>query len=91
MTDIEPIAVEVAYATPEKQMIIPVLVDPGTTAYDAVLKSKICKEFSEINLAEASFGIFGQALGSKGLAKAEEHILKEGDRVEIYRPLLSKV
>ena len=32
-------------------------------------------------------GIFGQALGTKGLGSAEHHVLREGDRVEIYRPL----
>ncbi|WP_370981033.1 RnfH family protein [Agaribacterium sp. ZY112] len=89
MTDIEPIAVEVAYATPEKQLIIAVMVEPGTTAYDAALKSKVCEEFPEIDLESAKFGLFGQALGSKGLAAAREYVLQEGDRIEIYRPLIA--
>lgn len=89
MTDIEPISVEVAYALPEKQRIINVLVEPGTTAYDAVLKSNITNEFPSLDLEQASFGIFGQALGTKGLAPAKEYVLHEGDRVEIYRPLIA--
>lgn len=89
MTDIEPISVEVAYALPEKQRIINVLVEPGTTAYDAVLKSNITNEFSGLDIEQASFGIFGQALGTKGLAPAKEYVLHEGDRVEIYRPLIA--
>ena len=89
MTDIEPILVEVAYALPQKQKIIEVLVEPGTTAFDAVLKSKMTDFFPELNLEAAKMGIFGQALGTKGLAAAKEHVLHPGDRVEIYRPLLA--
>lgn len=89
MADIEPISVEVAYALPEKQRIINVLVEPGTTAYDAVLKSNITNEFPSLDIEQASFGIFGQALGTKGLAPAKEYVLHEGDRVEIYRSLIA--
>ena len=33
-------------------------------------------------------GIFGQALGSKGLSPARQYVLQPRDRVEIYRPLI---
>ncbi len=89
MTDIEPILVEVAYALPDKQKIIEVLVEPGTTAYDAVIKSKIADMFADIELDSVKMGIFGQALGSKGQGKPKEHVLHAGDRVEIYRPLIA--
>ncbi|GLS26850.1 RnfH family protein [Marinibactrum halimedae] len=89
MSDIEMITVEVAYALPDKQRIISLLVDPGTTALQAVERSGIEKEFPGIDLATAKMGIFGQALGTKGLKTAKEHILHHGDRVEIYRPLIS--
>jgi len=87
MTDIESIAVEVAFALPEKQKIVNVLVEPGTTAFDAVLKSKITDFFPGLDISTAKMGIFGQVLGTKGLAEPKAHVLKEGDRVEIYRPL----
>ena len=87
MTDIESIAVEVAFALPEKQKIVNVLVEPGTTAFDAVLKSKITDFFPGLDISTAKMGIFGQVLGTKGLAEPKVHVLKEGDRVEIYRPL----
>ncbi|TQV74526.1 RnfH family protein [Exilibacterium tricleocarpae] len=87
MSDIEMIAVEVAYALPDKQKIIALLVEPGTTAYQAAQRSGIVKEFPDLDLESAKMGIFGQALGTKGLKPAREHALQEGDRVEIYRPL----
>ncbi|WNO08239.1 RnfH family protein [Teredinibacter sp. KSP-S5-2] len=89
MSDIEPILVEVAYALPEKQKIIELLVEPGTTALMAVRQSKITDFFPELDIENAKMGIFGQALGTKGLKPAKDHILQAGDRVEIYRPLTS--
>ncbi len=89
MTDIEPITVEVAYARPDKQKIVSILVEPGTTAILAVEKSQITKHFPEIDIAAAKLGLFGQALGTKGLKPAAEYIMQPGDRIEIYRPLIS--
>lgn len=88
MTDLEPIRVEVAYALPEKQKIINVLVAPGTTAYVAVCKSKIADYFPGLDIDNAKLGIFGQTLGTKGLKGPHEHVLSENERIEIYRPLI---
>lgn len=87
MTDIETIEVEVAYALPHQQKLIALLVEPGTTAYQAAERSGITQYFPELNLADAPMGLFGQAFGTKGLAPAHDYILHAGDRVEIYRPL----
>lgn len=89
MADFDLITVEVAYALPHEQKIIELLVEPGTTALAAVERSGIVKAFPEIDLSSAKMGIFGQALGTKGLGLPHEHILHPGDRVEIYRPLIS--
>lgn len=89
MTDIETITVEVAYALPDKQKIIELLVEPGTTAHQAALRSGITEYFPGLDLETAPMGLFGQALGTKGLAKAQQYILQAGDRVEIYRGLIS--
>ncbi|MCK9505194.1 MAG: RnfH family protein [Porticoccaceae bacterium] len=83
------IAVEVAYALPEKQQIIKLKVARGTSAYDAVAQSGIVGQFPNINLAEVAMGIFSQPLGSKGMPAAKDYILEPGDRVELYRPLLA--
>ena len=77
------INVEVAYALPHKQKIFRLAVDAGTTMLDAVKLSGVTTEFPDLNLDEAKFGIFGKAVRS-----ADTEVLREGDRVEIYRPLL---
>ncbi|MGH1371374.1 MAG: RnfH family protein [Cellvibrionaceae bacterium] len=87
MSDIEMITVEVAYALAHKQKIVELLVEPGTTALQAAERSGLDKDFPDIDYATAKMGLFGQALGTKGLKKAHEHELQPGDRVEIYRPL----
>lgn len=89
MADLDLITVEVAYALPDKQKIIEVLVEPGTTAFQAAERSGITKVFPDIDLESAKMGIFGQALGAKGLKPPREHELQSGDRVEIYRALRS--
>ena len=89
MADFDLITVEVAYALPHKQKILSLLVAPGTTALQAVERSGIEKHFPDIEIANAKMGIFGQSLGAKGLDTAASHVLHEGDRVEIYRPLIS--
>jgi putative ubiquitin-RnfH superfamily antitoxin RatB of RatAB toxin-antitoxin module len=76
------IAVEVAYALPERQRIVAVKVPAGTTAFAAAERSGIAALFEGLDLATARMGIFGKAIGDP-----RTHVLAEGDRVEIYRPL----
>lgn len=83
------IKVEVAYATPEKQKIVEVLVDEGTSAQLAVDQSGIEKHFPGVDMVAAPKGIFGNALGARGMPEAADYILKEGERVEVYRPLIA--
>ncbi len=89
MPDIEPITVEVAYGLADKQKLIELLVPTGTTALQAAKQSGIQSFFPELELDDAAMGIFGQTLGVKGLAPKESYILQPGERVEIYRPLIS--
>jgi uncharacterized protein len=83
------IKVEVAYATPDKQKILTLMVEPGTTAEETVGLSGIDQHFPGIDMISAPKGIFGNALGSRGMPEANEYVMKEGDRVEIYRPLIA--
>lgn len=76
------INVEVAYALPEKQIIRAVNVDAGTTAGAAIVQSGIMMDFPELELEDAKIGIFGKVT-------AMTTVLSEGDRVEIYRPLIA--
>ena len=88
-TLLETIAVEVAYALPDKQKIITLQVAPGTTARQAVCASNIVGEFPEIDVDAAILGVFSHTLGTKGMPSAEEYVLKPMDRVEVYRPLIA--
>ncbi len=63
-------------------MILPVEAQQGITATEAVERSGILQEFTDIDLGKSRLGIFGK------VAKADA-VLKEGDRVEIYRPLIA--
>lgn len=75
------INVEVAYATVAEQVIIPVQVIERTTVGEAIELSKILSRFPEIDLSNNKVGIFSQ------VCKLDT-VLKQNDRVEIYRPLL---
>ena len=77
----ETIEVEVAYARPERQLILKVEVPAGTTAIEAARLSGIEEQFPEIRLGTDRLGVFGK------LCK-NDRVLNSGDRVEIYRPLL---
>lgn len=76
------ITVEVAYALPNNQLIIPLQVAPETTAEQAINASRILQKFPEIDLSVNKIGLFGK------LSKLETP-LRHLDRVEIYRPLIA--
>ena len=82
MNDQSKITIEVAYARADKQVILPVHVMPGATAQQAIEQSGILHKFPEIDLSKNKIGIFGK------LGKMDA-VLKAGDRVEIYRPLIA--
>jgi len=75
------IKVEVAYALPDEQTIIPLSVPEGTTAHTAIDLSGLLVTYPSIDLTLQKIGIFGRLI-------TLETRLEEGDRVEIYRPLL---
>jgi putative ubiquitin-RnfH superfamily antitoxin RatB of RatAB toxin-antitoxin module len=76
------INVEVAFALPDQQKIVALQVPIGTTVYDAAVMSCIVDQFEGLQLAGTPMGIFGKAVKNP---QAEE--IKQGQRVEIYRPL----
>lgn len=82
------ITVEVAYGTPEKQVIIELEVPEGTTAYEAVLQSGITEQFEGIDPDKDAMGIFSKLLDGKSQPGPKEYRLQARDRVEIYRPLI---
>lgn len=74
------ISVEVAYATPDRQLIASLTLPTDSTAEQAISASDMLQQFPEIDLSRQKIGIFGQ------VCKLDK-LLTDGDRVEIYRPL----
>lgn len=76
----ELMVVEVAYATPARQVVIALEVNLATTVAAAIYRSGILQEFPEIDLTVNAVGVFGDHV------RLEDQ-LQPGDRVEIYRVL----
>nr|WP_051074653.1 MULTISPECIES: RnfH family protein [unclassified Thioalkalivibrio] len=76
------IRVEVAYARPDRQVILPLVVPEGTTVDTALRQSEIELQFPEIDLENAKVGIFGKIT-------RRDTVLRPRDRIEIYRPLIA--
>ena len=78
----ETINIEVVYALPHEQTLLRKNVPAGTTVADAIQASGILQKHPEIDLATSKLGIFGK------LTKADV-VLRDKDRIEIYRPLIA--
>ncbi len=76
-----PIEIEVTYALPDNQIMLRVSLPVGTTAHQAVELSGILGVFPEISLSQNKLGIFGKLVKPGA-------ILRNRDRLEIYRPLM---
>ena len=76
------ITVEVAYARPDTQVILSVVVPRDATVEEAIEVSGIANSFPEIDLGQNKVGVFGK------LAKLSGN-LRDKDRIEIYRPLIA--
>lgn len=74
------IQVEVVFATANQQQLCPVALPCGATAGDAIAKSSIARHFPEHNLDVLQVGVWGRLV-------TRDHVLSDGDRVEIYRTL----
>jgi len=75
------ICVEVAYATPERQEIVSVELPVGTSVAEAIQRSGLRNRFPGLEIDPAGVGIFSRKVPL-------DQVLEDGDRVEIYRPLL---
>ena len=74
--------VEVAYAAGREVELISLEVPAGTTAGEAVRRSGFSTRYPGLDTGPGRIGIFGKAC-------PDATVLKDGDRVEIYRPLLA--
>jgi putative ubiquitin-RnfH superfamily antitoxin RatB of RatAB toxin-antitoxin module len=78
----ETINIEVVYALPHEQTLLKKSVPAGATVAEALQLSGIQQKYPELNLATSKLGIFGK------LVKADV-VLRDKDRIEIYRPLIA--
>lgn len=76
------IHVEVVYASPARQKVARVGLREGASVREAIVQSGFLEEFPEIDLDKNKLGIWNK------LAKADA-VLRDQDRVEIYRPLIA--
>ncbi len=76
------ISVELGYARPENQVLISLDVVDGATVESVIRKSGFLERFQDIDLERNQVGIFGKACKLNT-------VLRAGDRVEIYRPLIT--
>ncbi len=74
--------VEVAYALPERQFLQKLRVPIGTAVEQAIVASGVLQQYPQLDLAVSKVGIWNRVV------KLDQR-LAEGDRVEIYRPLIA--
>lgn len=74
--------IEIVYALREEQVLLTLEVEEGTTVGEAIERSGITTRFRGIDVERARVGIFGR------LTRLDAR-LREGDRIEIYRPLIA--
>jgi len=75
-----PIKIELVYATAERQALIELSIEEGSSVEEAISESAIYSMFPDHGLDKASVGVWGRPV-------ERSHTLCAGDRIEIYRPL----
>lgn len=79
---VEQLLIEVVYALPDKQTLLSLHVDENSTIEQAIQSSGILEQYPQIDLKKNKVGVWNKA------AKLTD-ILEDGDRIEIYRPLIA--
>ena len=76
--------VDVAYASEWTRIWRKLEVPEGSTVREAIDRSGLLQQFPEIDLATQKVGVFGKVMKL-------DAVLEEGDRVEIYRPIIAEI
>ena len=74
------IAVELVIATPQSQLLLALEVDRGVTVADVISRASVAEQFPDLRVSELLVGVWGRQV-------SRDHVVSDGDRVEIYRPL----
>ena len=75
-----PIRVEVVFALPDEQFLEAVSLDEGATVGDALDAAGLASRFPDEDFAAMPVGIWGEVV-------ERDRRVRDGDRVEVYRPL----
>lgn len=78
----EKIHIEICYAMAHKQEVVSLKMDAGANVQQAVESSGLLGKYPEIDLKKNKFGIWNK------LSKLDA-VLRDHDRIEIYRPLIA--
>lgn len=78
----KPLQVQVCYATAVQEIMRELVVEEGATIEQAIAQSGLLRDIPGIDLATQPVGLFGKK-------RPLDTVLCEGDRVEIYRPLVA--
>ncbi|MGX2949592.1 RnfH family protein [Ursidibacter sp. B-7004-1] len=78
----EKIVVEVVYVYPEKYFLKKIELDNPISIQNVILQSGVLQKYTEIDLRENKIGIFSRPVKLTDL-------VEDGDRIEIYRPLIA--
>ena len=72
--------VEVVFARVDKQVLQALELPEGATVAEVIEASDIAQQFSDIDIRELQAGVWGKPVGRSS-------VVRDGDRVELYRPL----
>ena len=75
--------IEIVYAQPQRSIVKSLEMPPGATIADALAEAASDANFRDVDLANSPVGIFGKVT-------RRDVKLEDGDRIEIYRPLLEE-
>jgi len=78
----ESIRIDVAFALPDDQVVVSVILSEGATVLDAIHASGMLEEYPEIDLEKNKVGIYGKLVSLTAS-------VRDRDRIEIYRPLVA--
>ena len=74
------ISVELVFALPEKQVLRSVTLPEGSTVADVISRGNLVSDFPNLVMEDTQAGIWGRPVD-------RDHPVRDGDRVELYRPL----
>jgi putative ubiquitin-RnfH superfamily antitoxin RatB of RatAB toxin-antitoxin module len=80
MVKLDTVHIQLCYALPEKVVVIDIDIEAGCTLEEVISKSGLLAQFPEIDLTQNKIGIYSKL-------KPLDTVARDGDRIEIYRPL----